>query len=495
MNKKGKFPLRSAAALLAALLTVTLALGGCGFIEITYDHGSDTGTGEDSGTAATDAPWTVPAPTTTAIPPDKVSYPDRRAEAEAKLEALPDVELSVSDLIIANATSTAALIEPEEGDLLNAARSLRTEAACERYGISMTVLSVEESAMLDEFTAAEKAGTYYADFAVIPAYAAALFYNSGIVLNLGQLPVFEAPEGAGTVGMSCYFYCGSAVYDPDSLWALYFNRTLAGAEISESLYRAALSEAGLAWEDVLTAAASVTLPEGAYAAVSGTRSSATFAADAVCAGADVEFVSNGTGEVPTVNFDEQKLAEAGDVISRLAALLYLPAGEDAADPEAVFADGGALMRLGPLSDMRTFYDKKTEWGLLPLPHTGSVSWNVTLGAEDRPVMFFSGNGRPELCGAAITALDAASGAWLGDAYAAAAFENYLRDNNSYLTLHAILDGSVKFDFSYLYSGVASRLAGATYNAARGQLTGGASLSEAVSRARVAANRELARLFG
>ena len=118
MNKKGKFPLRSAAALLAALLTVTLALGGCGFIEITYDHGSDTGTGEDSGTAATDAPWTVPAPTTTAIPPDKVSYPDRRAEAEAKLEALPDVELSVSDLIIANATSTAALIEPEEGDLL-----------------------------------------------------------------------------------------------------------------------------------------------------------------------------------------------------------------------------------------------------------------------------------------------------------------------------------------------------------------------------------------
>ena len=132
---------------------------------------------------------------------------------------------------------------------------------------------------------------------------------------------------------------------------------------------------------------------------------------------------------------------------------------------------------------------------MPLPHTGSVSGNVTLGAEDRPVMFFSGNGRPELCGAAITALDAASGAWLGDAYAAAAFENYLRDNDSYLTLHAILDGSVKFDFSYLYSGVASRLAGTTYNAARGQLTGGASLSESVSRARVAANRELARLFG
>ena len=146
--------------------------------------------------------------------------------------------------------------------------------------------------------------------------------------------------------------------------------------------------------------------------------------------------------------------------------------------------------------MRSFYDKKAEWGILPLPRVSSDSEYATLGSENRPVIVCVGGGsRTELDGAALAAFDAASGGWLNDAYADAALETCLRDNNSYLTLRATLSAVRKFDFAYIYSGATDELRGATYGAARSALTGGGSLATAVKNARKAANRELGRLFG
>lgn len=502
-NKKIKL-LRRAAGVFAATL-ICLALSGCGFVEIIRP--SDTG----ESVAVTDPPTvTAPPPAvssgepngTQTEPPKPVTFPDRIAEAEERLAALPEVPLTTRGLIIANSTATGGVIQPWEWDILNTARSKRTEMACERYGIEISTVSADDNAMLAEFLTSKKSGQYYADLAVIPAMSAASYYNSDVSLDLRGLPFFEAPndpsvpEGAGVAGPSCYFYCGAAVLDPDSMWALYFDRTIAGDELTNTLYRTALGETGLVWEDIFTAVASCTLPEGGYAAVSGTYYTTDFLADAACVSAGIDFVSGEASKAPYIAYDEQKYTAAGALITRLSGILYIPENETSADPTDIFSRGKALFRFGPLSDMRLLFDKKTEWGLLPMPRTDQVSGNVTLGDGYRPVIVFTGGGsRLDLCGATLSALDAASGTWMCDEYAKAAFENYLRDNNSYFTLRAILDGAVEFDFSSLYSGTTDKLAAASFGAARAQLRGGTELAAAVSAAKAAADRQLARMFG
>lgn len=490
MKKKTTVTVLRSAAVLAVAAAMLAMLAGCGFITITYP---EDGTTAASGTTA--APGTSDAAATT-DPPETVVFPDRQDEAKARLAALPEVRLSVRDLIIANSTATSAVIEPEEGDTLNSARTKRTESACKKYDISLTVARMDDGELLSAFVNAAKSGSYYADLAVIPASTAALYFNAGIAQDLRKLPFFtaatdaEKPEGAGIAASSCWFYCGDAVSDPDSLWALYFNRTLAGSEVSSGLYRRALG-AGLTWEDVFTTVTSVGAADGVRSMLCGDSETFTFAADAVCASAGIDFVSHGMGEVPSVNFDEDKLNAAGSVIGRLAELLTAPDEGG----RATFADGAGLFYLGTLSDMRSFYDKKAEWGILPLPRVSSDSEYTTLDSENRPVIVCVGGGsRTELDGAALAAFDAASGGWLDDAYADAALETCLRDNNSYLTLRATLSAVRKFDFSYIYSGATDELRGATYGAARKALTGG-SLATAVKNDRNAANRELSRLFG
>lgn len=89
--------LRRTAATLAALL-LCVALCGCGFIEITYPSGS---TAESTGD--TPIPGTSEAGSTAALtdPPTTVVFPDRISEAEAKLDALPELSFTAHDLIIA----------------------------------------------------------------------------------------------------------------------------------------------------------------------------------------------------------------------------------------------------------------------------------------------------------------------------------------------------------------------------------------------------------
>lgn len=481
--------LRPAAFLCAVLMAVSLV--GCGFIEIRYPDSETTaepGTTAASGSsAATDA---------VTDPPHTVQYPDRRDQARDALAALPAIELSVRDLIIANSAAASEVIEPDAGDALNAARVERNKMACEKYGINLTVTRADDSELLAAFVNASSSGTYYADFAVIPASSAALYFNSGIAADLRRLPFYTVPtdtekaEGAGIAGSACYFYCGAAVSDPDSRWALYFNRTLAGAGMSGELYRSALKNE-FTWDKLFETVSAAQLADGTDALLCGGKENSYFAADIACAAVGVSFVSHTTGKTPTVNYDLEKLTAAEELIKRIAAVISAPG--DGGD--ARFAEGRGLFLFGTLSDVRRIYDKNVEWGILPIPLASADAAYVSPAGEKSPVMVCTGgSARIELDGAALAALNAASGAWLDDAYADASLESCLRDNDSYLTLRTVLGAEVKFDFAYIYAGATDNLTRATYGAARNMLTEGKSLAAAVKAARSAADREMGRLF-
>lgn len=480
-RQKRIFPRAVGAALAVAMLCLPLA--SCGFVEINYPGG---GTTAAETTAATTPPAT---PSETSEPPKVMTFPDRTSDAANALAALPSVELGTADLIIANSYAAPELFAPAEDDTLNAARRRRTELACARYDINLTVTRADDAELLAALQKNAAAGDYYADLSVIPATSAALYFNASIAANLRELPFFVTPSdhhsaaGAGIAGSSCYFYCGDAVFDPDSIMTLYFNRTTAGAELTDSLYRRALGE-GLTWEDLFTATAGRTVLCGDDGA------DTAFAADILCATLGIEFVSHPQGKSPTVNCDLDALATANTLIGRLASVC-----EISGESFDKFTRGEALFRFGTVSDIRRLYSLDCEWGILPVPMASTDGGYITLGAETRPVIAcVGGAGRTELCGAALAALDAASGAWLGDAYADAALDTCLRDNNSYLTLRRVLDSDIRFDFAYLYAGATDELYGATIGAIRSCFEGRATLPDAIKNARSGADRELARIF-
>lgn len=483
MNIKRTFKRKAGAFALALVLALSPILAACGFVEINYPGG---GTTAAETTAVTDPPATADA---TTAPPSVITFPDRTADAVNALAALPEVDLGASELIIANSQAAPELFEPEEDDVLNATRLRRTELACEKYDIELTVVRADDAELLSALQKSASAGDYYADLSVIPATSAALYFNASLAANLRELPFFVTPsdhhsaEGAGIAGSACYFYTGDAVFDPDSVITLYFNRTAAGEEITNSLYRLALGE-GLTWEDLFTAAA------GSSILCGDDGSDAALCADIVCASLGIEFVSHPQGKSPSVSCDVDALGTANTLIGRVAALC-----EVSGEPFEKFTRGEALFRFGTVSDIRRLYSLDCEWGILPVPMADKDSGYITLGSEGRPVIAcVGGAGRTEICGAALAALDAASGAWLGDAYADAALDTCLRDNNSYLTLRRVLDSDIRFDFVYLYAGATDELYGATLGAVRSCFEGRATLPNAIKNAQSAANRELSRVF-
>lgn len=487
--KKKVFFSRTAALLCAAVLLTALA--GCGFVEIKYPQNDTTGAPD-----TTPTPGTTPEAEPTTEPPHTVVYPDRKDDARGALSGLPQIELSVSDLIIANSSAAARVIEPDAGDELNMARTERNKMACEKYNIALTVTSADDSELLRAFINAAAAGTYYADFAVVPAASAALYFGAGIASDLRKLPFYTVPgdpekaDGAGIAGSACYFYCGAAVADPDSMWALYFNRTMAGDQLTDELYSAALG-GKFTWEELFGAISRAKVADDAAALLCGGKENSQFAADIACATVGVSFVSHDVGKTPTLNYDAERLGAAGEIIKKLAAVMSTPDEGGTAR----FAEGRGLFMFGTLSDMRAIYDKKVEWGILPVPSAGADTGYVVPMDENRPVLVCTGGGaRTELDGAALAAIDAASGAWLSDAYADAALDSCLRDNNSYLTLRMIVSAEMKFDFAYLFAGATDKLAGATYGAARKMLTDGTDLAAAVKSAKSAVDREISRLF-
>lgn len=496
---KTKYIRKKRIAAVSALLLAAFLLGGCGFIEITRP-GVDSTTADPSTSgepiAGTDAPG-VSAETTAA--PTAVSYPDRKKDAEEALAALPTLSLSADKLIIANSAATAMLIYPDEADVLNAARGERTKMASDRYDIEISVTAPSDDALYSDLLLAARAGTYYADLTVIPAISAAKFYSAGLSGALGQLPFYTIDtSSAGVGGGACYVYTGKATNDADSIWVLYFNRTLAGTELTRELYSAALSTEGLSLERVLSAASELTSTESAtetVAIVGGDSDNYSYLADVICAACGVRFTDNTFGQDPTVLCDETALTAADELLGRIASLLYIPSGDGARAPGEIFAEGGALFRFGPLSDIRTLYSERTEWGILPVPCTATNASYTLVGSQTQPVMIFTGGeSRTEVSGAALAALDSASGAWLYDAYAEAAFDTCLRDNDSYIVLRRLLNEEKSLDFAYLYAEATEKLADATYGAARDRLLSGKSLVDALKSAKSAADRELAKMF-
>ncbi len=395
------------------------ALGGCGVITIDRGGAQTTGAPSSSqvtalpdfettepqgGTAASGAPESTPAP-------DVYEPTSRKYEAEARLEALRkkyDIDLSDTAITVVAATNAECVVCSSDTSPMYSVTEERDKMIKEAFGCDIYYTFAEAETIRRELSEAVKKGDYYADLLVLSDADAKNFYAEGLLKPLSQLPFY------GETG-TAYADSSSAADYADGTYVLFFNKALAGSELTESLYSRVLN-GKWTWE--------------AFIAVLREYS----------ANGDIS-LAIGNGEKTALG----RVLAARSRSSRTAAAysaqisgagLYASTKEKSG--KELFGEGKALFFMSTLSDGRASELFGTDMGLLPLPCDEDVVPCV-VEIESRPVICVAANTvRLEGAGLVLLAMDAAGGEWLNDRYAEGAVRIFLRDNDSFFTLRAIL---------------------------------------------------------
>ena len=482
--KRTKTPL----ALVCLVLAVCL-FSGCGLIIYTEEHTAKTTAPSDQG-----AMTTAPAYTAGEIPPAaELIDPSLKEQAKDRLDKAFYMDMSGATVIVAVADETANTFSQDENEPLHSAYKERNKMLTDKLGCDLLVLNASVEQMVADLSASIKSGSntsYYSDLLLIPSTHAAFFAASGLILDLRSLPFYTATtdgnKGAGYYNGKSFFDLGSVTESPELVYALYFNRDIIGADGADELYAAA-RDGSITFDYFLAFYERVSVSGGLHAlSVGGTHDDTSFLGDIAAIRGGIDFVSGKSGGYPQISYSSSALSAVDALVALLnESALYLPSapegeGAPAAKTGAeIFAEGKSLFHMGTLSEMSSFYNKKTTWGVLPLPTLNGEPYAVA--SQDRGVLCISANNRrPDVMGVLLPALDAASGEWIDGEYAAYCAENYIRDNDSFHMIKKILADEIYADFSYLHYGNCKNLDAATFGAFRTAVLNGSTPSKNIN---------------
>ena len=500
----------AALALLCALMLGTLC--GCGVIvintpgEVTSEEATTVApetenppaTESTPNTEAPDVtdqpPETTEAPVVTE-PPTPVTFPSRLEEAEERLDALQAViDISDFDLVATAAKETVDVIFSNEDSPLYASRSNRNLMLYEKYGVDLLTIyqeRVDTDKLYDDLLLALESGSshdFYLDLLVIPANSAGKFLAKGLLKDMRELPFYDATSGtqSGNVGSSRYFDLGDGSDAPECIYAIYFNRALVGSEAENMLYSAAL-DGNMSWDLLLTVAKSLNSTEADIAVADGDNSLPGVIAASLLG---IDYVTKDQAGVPKITISDSDVQTVDSLIESISKLNFYKTTEGGMSVIDAFLAGKTPFYLGTLYEMADFYDDPIEWGILTLPSDkdlGAVS-------DNRPVVCIPATStRLEQTSIWLTGFNAASGDWIRDQFLLNSAEEYLRDNDSCLSLFKILSQKTEIGFERLFAGYYEGLADATFGAAGNALNGGAKFSETLANKIKAVNKKLAKL--
>jgi len=512
-NKKFTPSVRRLLTAVLALVLIAGSFGGCGVIIINGDGGEstqpaaettfpqteyapDTAEPEDTaGGEETDAPadtTEIPEESITVTP---VTFPSRMEDAQERLDLLTDaIDISDFYIILVTASDTVDVIFASEEDPLYAARSNRNTMLYEKYGVNVSTIyeeTVDTDRIYSDLSAhvnAESDEDYYLDLLMLPANRVGAFLAKGLLLDMRTLPFYDTKTGNmdGNVGNARYFDIGDGTDAPELIYSLYFNRTMVGKEAEDILYSQSL-DGTLSFETIVSIASTVT-EKNADIAVTEWDNSIFGRLSADLLG--IDYIVKDRSDVPMLNMSEGDIAEIDKLIESVSKLSYLTFESEDMTPIEEFIAGKTPFYLGTLSDITTLYDKKVEWGILTLPSPK----NLGVISDTRPVICLPvTNGRLEQTSLWLSAFNACSGEWIRDQFLAVSIENYLRDNNSCLTMHKILSQKTELDFTVVFSGYYEGLADATYLAAANSVGGETKFSDEWQSRISAINKKLSKL--
>ena len=399
-------------------------------------------------------------------------------EMTSYLNALGNPDYGTASLMIA--TPKVSAVTGEDLPLmLSEEIALRNREVENKLNIMITSKYVSSENMYDALESAVMSGEFFADILMIPQDKVGAFAVRGLLQNMKSLPFSDFESGfnmksgvtAASAASSVWAVGGWATLDPDMLSAVFFNKqTIKDAGLEDPYLLRDRGE--WTWDkffeyakDGCAVTYAATLPDAVFASRGGV------------------FATGGLGVVPKVSFDLNDAARSVEISNRIFEISDGAAGAGARDS---FAAGERALLIDRLGAMKTLYNSKAVWGILPMPKSGDEQDGYVSLIPSDALMFAVPRGvtGPDKISRTVSAMNICSLGYLVDAYLTDAMNYYLRDNSSIASAETVCYGA-RWDMAYTAANF-DDVAAATYDAVRN--------GDVSDEYREGANDDLSRLF-
>ena len=482
----------------------------------------------DAVTATDTAPTTAaPAVTETAAVTEPVITETESAAVEEpidptvlakeELSRLRRDDLDGKNILIAAAYDSAVFGDAFGGDnagstVLPETRIARTRLVEERYNVRVLHSVYEKEALFEEIRNASLSDLpYVADFYALPYDQIGRYFANGLLLNLRTLPFtdFSADYYDKTAmkslsaGYSLWGAVGDYTFSPENVYAVYFNKDLNEKLALPSPYTQ-VKDGSWTWDALFEASrvARASLDSDGNASVWGDNLGTLGLS--VCEplfidSAALSLTSTGSERTPALSADLDRMSAIAALLKNhvqnsTTAPTTAAFTAEKPDADALFTEGDMLYCCTTLSNMATWSDVKTPWGIVPLPKADTAQKNYHSYVGETAVMCVpSTNGALETTGTILQALFAASSHTYPDVYIDEALKYYVRDSATVDMLELICD-TTQYDFTSMFVSGLSNLRYATTYAIHSAITQNYSIKTVHNNYRANAEQELKAAF-
>lgn len=330
---------------------------------------------------------------------------------------------------------------------LTSDRVSRIEKIEQKLGNTVVIEEYSEEKLLQDLRAAVKSKEYFADVIAVPQRLLGQLVSEGLVKSIRTVPGIDVTAqyfagdslDAATAGHNVYAAASDAVFEPDKIYGVYFNKTLA-EELGLDLYEYVKDgEFTLEKYAQCVKAAQDAGYEGAI--VKGNTPYKRM----LLLGSGFDFTSNALDETPAANTFTEEYKSICTTLSELdGAVSYT-------DPFIPFFSGNTLFCLADIASAERIKDSSTAWGLLPFPKMNGADGYSSYVLDEAtvlciPVNFYD----DETAGDLVKAVCASSVGYIKYDYLYHCVTNVLRDSGSIKSLSLLLSGC-NYDFSSMFS--------------------------------------------
>lgn len=409
------------------------------------------------------------------IYPAQDNYDLWKAEAKARVDALNYRAFENSSFTIA-VTPGISVAPSESVSYYDSALSERNAMVEEKYSITIGQIETPVDLMLSDSYSAYLSGLYYSDLMMIPASSLGAFAEKGYLLNVFSLPYIDYDKeyfdmnamAQACAGYNSYAVIGDMTQDVGVYYCIYANTALFESLGLELPYQA-VEDGSWTWDMLLDFTREAADVDGGVKNIGA--GSVSDLVSVVYKSSGQNYMSTWLGATPKISYGTDATVKVTDIIrslregDKIIFDQYSASGSALAD----FRNGNVMFFTGTVSQMSEVCKMGGEWTVLPVPKTdASQETYRTFVSPSAPVIVTSASSPyPEDIAYALTALNAASGKYLTDAYYDDLIISSINNSKTldmldYVT--GIKSGEGLYDFVYMFREQYPALSEDTYGA-------------------------------
>lgn len=469
--------------------TVIWSCTGCGIIiindmtetsEVTDSDTVETQTPSDTGDSKTDIPddenhETTDSETEENLPNDILARKYLLSVQRKKFNNITFIITTTDTETIAPQTITSDMSE---------ARIERNQQIEKRFEVELVTRNADINTIYESTKNAVLSDTYYTDLLAIPQYNLGVFYASGLLMNIKNLPYIsltspyfnQSSVDAASGGFGVYGVSGEAVFNPNRMAGIYMNKNLIREAEIELPYQS-VYDGTWTWETLYSISSQVTSSLNSDTGTENIHSITSMLNDEttsnlIFSSSGEKYMSSKAMSIPSVGFSAESVSKQIDTIT-----IYLNDGNRYSGDEqsslAQFNNGNSVFMIARMYVMSWMTNSKTDWGVLPLPKKSEEQQGYNTLADSNALMFSvpSNSNNVDAASVILQAMNAASYKQITDKFITYYMNSVVRDNDTVNMLEIIMDTQV-FDFALMfgnaYSSVKDGTVSAVYRAANGE---------------------------